>query len=78
MRNFYMMRGVNGSMLECSLCSYANLSSISSGQSESSGHHIPSGFSHVKTDASGPKLANIHSKIAPFNGMYKESTLDMH
>ena len=57
--------------LNGSLCSYVSLSYASSGQSESGGHHIPSGFSHVETNASGPKLANIHSKIAPFNDMYE-------
>ena len=57
--------------LNGSLCSYVSLSYASSGQSESSGYHIPLGFSHFKTNVFWPKLAYIHSKIAPFIDTYE-------
>ena len=60
MWNFYIIKDLMDHRLNGSMCSYASFSYASSGQSESGGHQIPLGFSHVETNASEPKLANIH------------------
>ena len=72
MWNFHIIRGFNGTLPAWQPdVFYASLSYASSGQSNLVGIIYPWVFLMLKTNVSGPKLADTHSEIAPFNNMYE-------